>query len=148
MKIVIFGKLHLKFARVMLLYVFSRFKNAITLARSNIFWFRKKHLVGITALYQKHYQTHFWPSQGQGPPAPLTLLKLFNYVKIFNYVRNIQLCEKCSIMQKYSIWWRHNHVLITWYKLVNIRVELTNTCCFQDKAILLTHVTVTACMPI
>ena len=47
----VFRKSRLKFARVVYLPVNSRFENAITLARINIFWSGKKHLVAGAPLY-------------------------------------------------------------------------------------------------
>ena len=49
----VFRKSRLKFARVVYLPVNSRFENAITLARINIFWSGKKHLVAGAPLYQE-----------------------------------------------------------------------------------------------
>ena len=43
-------------------------------ARSNIFWFRKNYLVGITALYQKDYQTKFLTiPRSRTPSRPLNM---------------------------------------------------------------------------
>ena len=52
-------------------YVFSNFKNALTLARKNIFSFRKKFPAAMIILNWKQQQksTSLYPS----PPAPLKI---------------------------------------------------------------------------
>ena len=51
------------------MYVFSRFENSITLARNNIFSFRKKFLVAGIPLYQKQPKSE---NRTRTPPAPLS----------------------------------------------------------------------------
>ena len=69
---VIFGKSRLKFARELLLPVFLKFQNSITLAKNNIFWSGKKHLVAGVALYHKQHKVlDFDHPQVGDPPGPL-----------------------------------------------------------------------------
>ena len=57
------------------MHVFSIFQNSITLARNNIFPYRKKFLVAAILLYKKQHKK--WKSTSERPPSPLALLKRY-----------------------------------------------------------------------
>ena len=96
----ILGESRLKFAHAMKLYVFSRFENAITLARNNIFPFSNKDLVDDVLLHKKQSKSKNRPNTPgplkaeyglQTPYNSLTTAKMIRNFRFFNQFDNVSL---------------------------------------------------------